>query len=444
MTGKQGTYQFGESFQYRVAALILRDPTFLRDYQDVINPKYFEYPSITSIIRLGVDSYNKHNQVPTKDTLLKKLEDFCISFKINDTERSTYVEAIDRVYSIDLSDSEIVRDDVIRFGKDQALKSGILEAVELIGKPDKYDKIRDIFNKALTVGTNTNDLGINFFQNLNNIASIIKKTNSPENKIKTLIPLFDVMTQGGPSRKEIWAVMGLPAVGKTQFLVNLGAAAITQGFTVVHITIGDMTEEDIFVRYASRFTFISTDEVLRLSEGFLRRIDKFKQYTDRYLKIKYYPSATVTPETIRSYLSKLQTVDGVQLALVIVDYPDEFKPYCDDTYQNGGKQYSELSKITSDFNVLMWVASQVGRSNLKNPDDIVRMTNIADSWKKAMKVDGLCSLNQTIDEYKANLVRLWLDKVRRGSRFALIDLEVDYSMSTLVQYDKKKAKEDED
>lgn len=426
-------YKYGKEFQIKVAALLLRDPVFLNQYFDVVSSSYFEYSYLSSIVRVGLELFEKFNQVPSKDTLRETIQEFCVSYKLSVLENEAIFNDLDEIYKADLSDSDIVKDEIISFGKHQSLKNGVLKIADIIENQEDYDKAREIIDSALLVGTNTLDLGTNFWGSLNNIKVIMGDICSPQRKIKTQLSYFDSQTLGGPGRKELWVLMGLPGVGKSQIMINFGIAALEQGFSVVHITIGDLTENDVFMRYASAITRTSHIDVMNMTSDFLRRVEKIKIYSERYLRIKYYPSYTANPQTIRSYLSKLVTVDKIQPGLLIIDYPDEFKPYNDDLYQNSGRQYSELGKIASDFDCLIWVPSQVTRAEMKDPNALLKMNNVADSWRKPQKADGVVSLNQTVEEYYEGKARLWVDKVRRGSKCFLVSLNVDYSMSLVWQ-----------
>ena len=434
-------YDFSGKFQTKAASLICRDPTFVQEFEDVINPKYFEDTDVGTIVKICIDLYKEFKQIPTKETLVEKIRDFCNRFNISDDVKKDILLKIDSVYNADLSDALLVRDEITQFGQHQALKTGVLDIVDIIDSRKDYNKTREVLEKALLVGSNTQDLGMDFTKSIADVETIIKKQQSNvEHRVRSFLPLLDHYTLGGPARGEMWCVMALPGIGKSQFLVNMAVASMMYGIPVVYITIGDLTEEDIFIRMLSRLTFTDQKDILALDDVFLRKAKKISKFVDRYLRIKYYPSGSATPQTIRALLTKLVSVDKVKPGLLIVDYPDEFKPYADDLYSNSGRQYSELSHILSDFNCCGWVASQISRSDLKAKNNpltdkhfLIRMTNIADSWKKSMKLDGLVSLNQTVEEYQQGRSRLWIEKVRRGEKFKLIHMDIDYKMSYMKQ-----------
>lgn len=431
---KKETYSYSEDFQLKIVSLALKDPSFLLEYDDVIDPSYLDYEYLTSVLRIGKDLFKKHQEPVGKDTLVESIKDYCISYKIPSEDVENILLGVDKIYNLDVIDSSAVKERVINFGKRQALKSGVLQVCDIINKDSGYDEAVSIIESATRVGHGLNNLGLDFFKEIKNPSKLMRKDERGFiHKIPTLLPILDQKTLGGPGRGEVWVVLGMSGMGKSQFLINIGASAIDQGFPVVYITIGDLDEVDVGLRFAGRITLTPQDKILSSDPAFLRKADKLAQLKDRYLKIKYYDPGEIRPSNIKAYLSKLITVDNIKPALVIIDYPDEFNPYCDDLYTNGGRIYTELKAIAGQFKVLIWAASQVNRWTPKYKGDVITRSNIADSAKKVHKADGIVSINQTFEESNAGKARLWVDKTRRGKQFFLVPLDVDYSMSLIRQ-----------
>jgi replicative DNA helicase len=241
-------------------------------------------------------------------------------------------------------------------------------------------------------------------------------------------------------RGELWIVLGLTGAGKSQFLVNMGAQAVDQGKPVIHITVGDLDEVDVGIRYAARLTRLSMDDVISSTETYQERAKKLDAYLERYLRIKYYPSYSVTTPNIRSYVSRLIAKDNIRPGMIIIDYPDEFKPTKENDYQNMGDAYSQIGALAHDFNCACWVASQVRRWKAEKDTDVITMNDIADSWRKAAKADGIVTFNRTSRERQWNMARLYVDKVRRGRSDFTIDLVADFERCYIAQADEEDIK----
>jgi replicative DNA helicase len=420
------TYQFAESFQQRIAAMCLRDPSFLRDYHDVVEPNYFDHDYISSIVRVAMNCVDQYREMPSRDTMVEEIRRYSTAYKVDTADTQAVIDRLGDIYRINVTDPESVKQNVIRFGKRQAMKAAVIKVADIIDNESEYDKALDIVTRALSTGNNVNQLGMKLFGHFGKLHTMVDK-HGPTTRVPTMFPQLDTAIMGGngPGRGEVWIVMGMPGKGKSQFLVNLGAVAVLGGIPVVHITIADLDEVDVSIRYAARLTGHTMADVVKGTEPYLRRAAKLDQYTGRYLRIKYSPAATVTIASLRAYLSRLVSEDGIKPGMIIVDYPDEFKATTDNDYQNMGNIYGELNSVAYEYDALVWAASQVRRWTPSHPLDVIKMDNIADSWRKAAKADGIISFNQTPVEKRWNSGRMYVDKVRRGRSMFTVHLRTD-------------------
>jgi len=444
MPATRETYGYAEDFQVAVASLLLRDPTFLRDFTEVVDPTYFDHPSITSLVRVGKQLWEKNGEIPTKSLLLEEIKDYCTTFRIPPEDVQDLYSKVDRIYDEKLLDVASVREKIVKFAQRQAMKQGLVQIAELVESDDGYDRAVEIVEGAMRVGMNANEIGLNFFDRVLELPRLARREERGYvHKIRTGLPIFDQYTLGGVGRGEIWVIMGLSGQGKSQFLVNMGVVAIKQGIPVVHITVGDLDEEDVGIRYAARFTRCSQLEVVKEDPTFVQRATELTKYQDAYLRIKYYDPGAVTVAHIKAYLTKLHTVDGVKPGLLILDYPDEFKKSKSvSDYEAMGEIYNQIKTLIRQYNCGCWVASQVHRWLPRHKNDVLAINNIADSAKKVHKCDGLVSINQTWEEADKKKARLWVDKVRRGKNFFLVPLNVNYAscmieQGTLLEEDEK-------
>lgn len=434
-------YDYDELFQKRIVCLCLRDPVFMRDFYDVVDYKYLESEYLQTILKTAIELNQKYKQIPTQTLLIEEIRETCKRHKIKSNIAEEYIDHVNDLYRIELRDKEAIKERVIRFGRRQALKLALLDCADQIEKDEEFDKVQESISSALRVGMNNGQLGSQFFGSIMDIPKDISESGiySPATKIPTGITSLDQAQIGGngPGRRQVWAVMAPPGAGKSQFLVNTGSVAIRMGVPTVHITIGDMDELDCRLRYAARLTMLSMWEVSKNSDQFLKRGPKYDLQLDKYLRIKYYSGHTITMATIEAYLSRLVTIDCIKPGLVIIDYPDELRPYTDNDYQNMGRIYSEIGRLADDFDCLVWVASQIRRGGpgggATDPSAVYTLDNIADSWRKAAKADGVVSFNQNVYERRNGYARLFQAKGRRANQIDVIPTKVDFSRSYIKE-----------
>lgn len=418
----------------QIAALILRDVSFIREYDDVVDPSYFDYEDLSTLVRRGKLYFDKHSEVPSRASLLQDIEDFSRTYSIPEGDLSRVLSRLDEVYKVSLVNGEDISERIKLFGREQAVRKAVMMIMENMSRGSSLDNSVLIMEEALRVGYNTNSLGFNFFERIKELPSLLRRDDRGfTHKIKSGFDLLDGNTYGGPGRGEVWTVLGLSGRGKSQFLVSVGSYALRQGFTVAHLTVGDLDEEDVAQRYASSMTGCSPRQIFDNSPEFLRKAAKISKYKDKYLRIKYYDPYTVTVAHVKAWLSRLVTVDAVKPDMLIVDYPDEFKLPSDNVYEGMGRIYSELKAISKQYKVVCWTASQVHRWEPKKPTDVLKVKNIADSAKKVHKADGIVSINQSYEEKNEGYARLWVDKVRRGRDCFVVPLRVDFALSRVVQ-----------
>jgi len=435
MPAAKETYGYSEQFQTAVASFTLRDPIFLRDYGDVVDPTYFDYETLTSIVRIGRDLFERNNDIPSKPLIQEEIKLYCKSFHLPADDVSDIVAKLDEIYSTNLTDANAIKERMTKFGRRQAVRSSLIQIADLVDSDDDFDKGIELLEAALRVGTNANELGISLFKQLKDLPRMARREERGYvHKIRTGFPIFDQKTLGGVGRGEHWVILGLTGAGKSQFLVNIGVAALEQKMPTIHITVGDLDEEDVAIRYLARLTRCKQLEVVKEEANYLRRLDKLCVDPGAYLRIKYFDPGTTTVAHVKNYMSRVHSVEGIKPAMLILDYPDEFKKSKTlNDYENMGEIYNQIKVVLRQYNCAGWSASQVHRWTPRHKSDVLSRNNIADSAKKTFKCDGLCSINQTWEESEQGHARLWVDKVRRGQQFFLVPLDVDYSSSLVKQ-----------
>lgn len=438
MTDQQ-TYGYEEDFQKAIVAAALQDPTLLMQYRDILQPSYLDYDYLSSILRTARELTERIGEVPTKMSVVEEMKEFCIRLNISSGDREFILGKLEEIYSIPTNDLEYIQSRIVDFGKRQSLRGAVLKIVSMFQRPPKkgedvHEKAVMILEQALQAGLDTQSLGLSLYPNLEKLPEMASASIAGiSKKVPTGFETLDKNTLGGPGRGEIWTVVGLPGRGKSAFLVNIGVAALKNGFPVLHFTIGDLEQVDVGVRYAARLTMCSTYEVITGSAAYRRKAAKLARYNP-HLHIKYFPPDTVTMAHLRAHVTRLRAIEEVSPAVVIVDYPEELKMAVKgDLYLSGGSNYSSMKAMASEFDALFWAASQPQRWKPEHEKDVIKGINMGESWKKFQKVDGMVSWNMTNEEEMYGRGRLWVDKTRRAKSFYLINCDVDLEMMLIKE-----------
>ena len=135
----------------------------------------------------------------------------------------------------------------------------------------------------------------------------------------TGIPELDKrgILSGGLGRGELGVITAPTGVGKSHFLVNLGAEALSRGKNVIHYTF-ELSERAVGIRYDSNLCEIPSNDIIDRKEEVMAVYEKAEFGR---LIIKEYPTGSASVMTIRNHVEKLLLKSFVP-SLIIIDYAD--------------------------------------------------------------------------------------------------------------------------
>lgn len=419
----QGVYEFSPTFQEKILALIWREPSFFIIYKDCVKPQYFESDVHIDLARIITDYYEKYEKSPTLEAVLEEVRVLCSSSKVKKEKFKEYLQCVDNLVNMDLSDAEYIKDKVIAFGRKQALTEAILKSVDDLKSAKDFSVIENRIKEANMVGQNIGNFGTFYFETIDERMEAYRLQEIE--KIPTGIDLLDKVMGGGIGRGELAVVIAPPGTGKTLSLINIGAAAILRGKNVVHFSL-EMSETRVAQRYDMRFTEKTYNYIKENKESVAKALKRLASAKRGHLVIKEYPTRTCSVSMIRSYLTHLRIAKGITPDLIIIDYPDLMKP----TRSYGEKRhelellYEEVRGIGQEFNCGMWGASQANRSSLAKKT--VTIADIAESFGKAAVSDFMIALSQTKEEKRNGEVRYYIAKHRNGTSGETIHCDIFY------------------
>jgi replicative DNA helicase len=424
-------FSLGEGFDRKVLALCLRDPIFFQSHVDVIKPHYFENSDISTLIFLISQYYSEHFIIPTHEAINAQVYEHGKKYggqRVDDLiKRLLYW--VDSSYIADLSDSQYITDKMVAFGQQAAIKKALDDSITIVEKGDPNDigKLRQIFDDALRVGS-TRDTGTFFGEVAPNLSEIM--LNDPvygiKNKVPTGFSLIDTALMGGLGVGEVMVIAGRTSIGKSTIMVNIAKHAayhfksINSTKSVIYFTLeGGMKELDIHIKLAASMTGVSINEILSGKPEYKEKIQEHLRYIgNRSIKVKYFPPSTIDTEQLRWNIANMISIDGIEPGLIIVDYADKFKGMDENMYLQAGKIYDSLTAMGDRFKCPFITGSQINKE--WSHQDISDVRGLDKSYLKSANADVVITLNQTEEEFKAGLMRLFLAKVRKGESHGIV------------------------
>jgi replicative DNA helicase len=387
--------QYGFGFQVKVLAAMFTDRTFLQQIADIIQPEYFESESNSWILDIILGHFRTYKTPPTKDVLKVKVTEI-----EHDVLKVAVVEQLKEVFRyMESDDLSFVKDEILRFCKNQEIKHAIMDSVNLL-KIGNYDEIKTKIDSAMKAGADT-DIGHEYKSQV-----ALRYNEAARHTITTGWDVVDDLMDGGLAPGELGVVMAPAGIGKSWLLINIGANAIRNGKNVVHFTL-ELNENYVGQRYDSVITGISAQNLKNHQEDIEDKMSRI----DGELVIKYYPTKSVGAMALKAHIEKSSML-GKAPDLVIVDYADLLKVSAKDKHEALEELYEELRGMAGEYKVPVWTATQAGRAALE--DDIIEADKIAASYGKVMVSDFIMSLSRKVQDKLSGTGRVHIVKNRFG------------------------------
>ena len=393
MTDKLSEYGFG--FQVKVLAAMFTDRTFLQQIADIIQPEYFESESNSWILDIILGHFRTYKTPPTKDVLKVKVTEI-----EHEVLKVAVVEQLKEVFRyMESDDLSFVKDEILRFCKNQEIKHAIMDSVNLL-KIGNYDEIKTKIDSAMKAGADT-DIGHEYKSQV-----ALRYNEAARHTITTGWDVVDDLMDGGLAPGELGVVMAPAGIGKSWLLINIGANAIRNGKNVVHFTL-ELNENYVGQRYDSVITGISAQNLKNHQEDIEDKMSRI----DGELVIKYYPTKSVGAMALKAHIEKSAML-GKAPDLVIIDYADLLKVSTKDKHEAVEELYEELRGLAGEYKVPVWTATQAGRAALE--EDIIEADKIAASYGKVMVSDFIMSLSRKVQDKLSGTGRVHIVKNRFG------------------------------
>ena len=411
--------KYGKNFQEKVFQSMLSDRAWAAQMIEVMDPSFFDVKYLGFLCESYFAYYEKYKCFPTLQLLITIVKE---KFQ-NNTDtilRDQIIEYLTRMKTNpDLGDIEYVKDKSLEFCKRQVFKEALEKSVQMI-QTENYDSVLGIMKDAIAAGLPASQ-GHDFFEDMEARFVKINRQACPTGLSR--LDEKDIL-RGGLGRGEIGVLTAPTGVGKSHFLVAMGANAMRAGKNVVHYTF-ELTETDVGLRYDSNLCDIPSNEVLDKKEEV---IEKYKGMDLGRLVIKEYPTGSATVNTIRTHIEKL-SLKGFVPSLVVVDYADVMRSSrkMESLRHELKLVYEELRNLAMDLGVPIWTASQANRD--ASNSDVVGLENMSEAYGKAMVADVVLSLSRKPTEKALGTGRLFVAKNRAGRDGILFPINIDTAKS---------------
>jgi replicative DNA helicase len=428
----------GFSFQQSLIKAIVEDKKYGETIIDVLESKFFDNNSFKFIMENIKELYKNYSKIPDYNTLAQKI----MAEGGNKDSSKVHVDTLEAIKENE-SQTEYVKDTALNFCKQQNLKRELKNVNSIIesGEFEAYNKIEEIIQKALQVGL-SNDEATDVFHDIE--GALEKDFRLP---IATGIVGVDEVLKGGLGVGELGIVLAPTGTGKTTLLTKFANTAYNLGYNVVQIFFED-NPGNIKRKHFTIWTDIAPDDQPENKEEVTRKVIEAQERSKGSIKLLKLASDNVTVSEIKNKLRKMNSENGYQVDLLILDYVDcisSDKSTNGEEWKGEGSVMRSLESMTGEFNMAIWTATQGNRESISS--EVVTGDQMGGSIKKAQIAHVILSIGKTLEQKEHNLATLTLLKSRIGrdgiiwqnckfdNRLLIIDTE---SQNTLLGHEEQK------
>lgn len=399
---------FDENIQQKILALMLKDSHFMLKCCEYVKPRYFDNEILMDIARISFDYFKKYKVNHTITSLLDCITEFLSGAKRDEPER--YFEVISDMYKDSIPERDYLKSRVVEFVLFQEVRNALYESADLL-QHKEFDKIKKLVDKAFKIQYDVNT-GIDYFDESQFRA---RWEENQEIRVSTGFPELDKCLGGGLGVGELGIILAPPNVGKSILLTILGANGLRLRKRILHVSL-EMSDTKIAIRYDRNLLGKSRKVIAEDLDGSIAFLRQFAQNLKANLHIKQWPTRTASIATLRAYIDQLRA-NGFEFDMLIVDYSGIMKPL---THREG--RHQEIEEINEDLRGLggelgvpVWTAAQTKSSGVHKA--ILTIEDLGESFAQAKVADVIIAACQTEKEYKADIMRLFLAKVRDEKKF---------------------------
>jgi len=418
--------KYNKQFQEKILQGLLTDHNWAAQMVEVMRFDFFELVYLRFLCEKYFNYYFRYKCFPTTQLLVSIIKESFQEEK-DDLLKNQVIDFLHRMKrNPHPGDVAYVKEKMLDFCKRQAFKEALEKSVELISE-DKFDHVLTLMKNAISIGL-PNSAGHDFFEDIEARFVKINRQVCP-----TGIEQLDAqeILNGGLGRGEIGVVTANTGVGKSHWLVAMGANAMRVGKSVLHYTF-ELTEQAVGLRYDSNLCGINSSDVINHKKEV---IDFYESNEDLgRLIIKEYPTSSASVVTIRNHVDKLM-LRGFKPSVIIIDYADIMRSTrAYDSLRHELKLiYEELRNLAMEMSIPVWTASQANRDSANA--DIVGLENMSEAYGKAMVADLVVSISRKPMEKATGHGRLFVAKNRAGKDGIVFPIHIDTSMSKIEVLD---------
>jgi len=405
---------------------ILKDVYLFNNFKNYITEEFFSVDQYKIIYRALLYFYRKYQNMPQEKELVSVIYDICDP-SVERVNIDSIKSCIDDLYNAPDYEEAYVMEKIETFIKTNNIYSTLKTYLPSVKNSEDH-VIEELGNK-LVEGLSVDFRKVDLFTlgDVSKLAGVRSEAIGSDDQslvIKSAIdPINYNLLFKGFKPGDLVMMVAAPGVGKTTYMINEGFYASLQGFKVLHVFIGDMTNYDGFVKYASRISGITQNEIVEMNVAEQAELVRTHNYNGIFNRIDMlsYPASYLTVDNLLQEVSRASRYIGKKYNMIVVDYADNLVEEDIMMYKSGGDIYNMLSYMARSNQSVVIVGSQPKLTYWR--EEIIPKEGASESSKKQHVVDIMLTFGKPRQDAKYGTMNI--AKVRRGNDGKLVRLGTD-------------------
>lgn len=426
-------FNFSSDFQDLILAALVKYPSKFLAYGNIIDPRYFEGVHATSAARAALKYYRKEGRFPTWRTLEELVADDAKRMDGNPKEIQEYIV---RISKINTTDVDYVVTKVIDFCRERAVLSAVRTSIEHVqsGKLVEGGLVK-LFEDALGIGTNLDDLGYLFTRDADDV---IDKITEKTYGVMTGFSHFDKIWKRGWGPGWLIVPLAPPKRFKTTFCINLAMNMVGVGAPQpqnVFYYPCEISQELAMMRALLNLVGLTQDYMYDTPEKFKERVrTALEQLVQGQILWKAFPAGSATIMDIRNHARMASKTLGIKPGAIMIDYAETVAPSETSKEKKDHRQqadvYTEARSLGHEFQCPIIIPDRCNRETVGKK--VPNMTSFQGAFQKAGIVDVSFGLCGTEEELLQNIIRYFVFLNRHGAAFQHFRGKVDAEKYTMT------------
>jgi len=409
--------KISEQFERYILQQLIVDERFFNSYVTHLLPTYFmDNPYRAQLLSLISDCKVRGRERPSVGYLAERIQALPSTIQSGCLLELGLIEETE----VDMTSAEV--DELLtEFIFSRSLRETLSRCIDHLEAGD-YEQIRRDVDSAFDLHREERELGLFYFDIHGRESRMVELP--PQ--VPTPWPSINKVLRGGLGCGELGLIIAPPKSNKTQLLLHLILGALLTRTPSVYFSM-EVAELILAARLDALLSGREFDETREFPQEVKDRVSSVGRVVKSPVTFKQYPSGHPTVNSLRQFLLSWEAQNNKKVGLVIVDYADLMAPekHYKDPRHNLNDIYVGLRGLAVELQIPLWTASQTNKDSVGAA--LVEGTDVAEDFRKIATADFVMSINQTDQELRRDLMRLFVTYSRNTKRGISVPMEITHT-----------------